>query len=142
MMRFSLDRAFVIAASLAVGVAIVVGFWAVGTPGRQRQIAADQQRWQDLTTIAGTLHQDYLADPDHYQLPKGLTAGANPTDPLTAQPYEYQRLSDRRYQLCANFDTDSRRYPLIRGAQGPAQERRDHPQGRYCLNFDVSRSPD
>ena len=120
----------------------MAGFWLVGSPSRQRSIAADQQRWQDLDTIADKLHQDYLADPSHYQLPQGLSSDASPTDPITNQPYGYQRLSDRRYQLCASFATDSRRDPLVKNSQRSDQTARQHPQGRHCRGFDVSRSPD
>lgn len=141
MINLSVNRLFALAATAAVGVAVVAGFWVLGTPGRQRAILADQQRLQDLTTIAQGLHQDYLDQPEAYRLPEALPPRVSLKDPLTNLSYEYQRLADRRYQLCATFDTDSRDYrlkPLISGDPG---QLRDHPQGRHCFEFNPSEYP-
>lgn len=142
MRPFCLDRAFALAATLAVAIGLGAGFWLVGGPGRQRAIAADQQRWQDLTTIAVNLHQGYLANTNHYRLPPELMPDGTPTDPITSQPYDYLRLSDLRYQLCASFATDSHTNARLKDPQRPYRGSRQHPQGRYCRDFDVSRSPD
>jgi hypothetical protein len=141
MIHLSFNRVFALVATTAVGAAVVAGFWVLGTPGRQRAIMADQQRLQDLTTIAQGLHQDYLEQPEQYRLPETLSTRDRLQDPLTDLPYEYQRLGDRRYQLCATFDTDSRDYrlkPLISGDPG---QLRDHPQGRHCFEFNPSEYP-
>ncbi|MGB5972844.1 MAG: hypothetical protein WBG38_05970, partial [Nodosilinea sp.] len=87
------DRAFAAAATVAVAGAIAAGFWVLGTPGRQRDIAADRQRVQDISTIAQELHNRYLnVGADNFQLPPDLEATNLQTDPLTEQPYEYKRV--------------------------------------------------
>lgn len=141
MIHLSFNRVFALVATTAVGAAVVAGFWVLGTPGRQRAILADQQRLQDLTTIAQGLHQDYQDQPEQYRLPEKLPTHDSLQDPLTELPYEYQRLGDRRYQLCATFDTDSRDYRLKPLNSGDPQQLQDHPQGRHCFEFDPSEYP-
>ncbi len=141
MIHLSFNRFFALVATTAVGAAVVAGFWVLGTPGRQRAILADQQRLQDLTTIAQGLHQDYLEQPEQYRLPETLSTRDLLQDPLMELPYEYQRLGDRRYQLCATFDTDSRDYRLKPLNSGDLRQLRDHPQGRHCFEFDPSEYP-
>lgn len=141
MIHLSFNRVFALVATTAVGAAVVAGFWVLGTPGRQRAILADQQRLQDLTTIAQGLHQDYLDQPEQYRLPETLSTRDRLQDPLTELPYEYQRLADRRYQLCASFDTDSRDYRLYTPSPRHRRQLREHPQGRHCFEFDPSEYP-
>lgn len=135
------DRAFAAVATAAVGLAIVAGFWVLGTPGRQREIAADRQRLQDVAAIAQRLHEQYLADDDSFELPATLDAIELRNDPLTNQPYEYERLGDRDFNLCAIFDTDSSTHRLSDQNSNPDAERWQHPEGRHCFEFDVAEYP-
>ncbi|MBD2114301.1 MULTISPECIES: hypothetical protein [Cyanophyceae] len=135
------DRAFAAVATAAVGLAIVAGFWVLGTPGRQREIAADRQRLQDVASIAQRLHEQYLADDDSFELPATLDAIELRNDPLTNQPYEYERLGDRDFNLCATFDTDSSTHRLSPQESNPDAGRWQHPEGRHCFEFDVTEYP-
>lgn len=135
------DRAFAAVATAAVVAAIAAGFWVLGTPGRQREIAADRQRLQDVGTIAQRLHERYLTDNDSFELPATLDASELRNDPLTNQPYEYERLSDRDFNLCATFDTDSSTHRLSSQNSNPEAERWQHPEGRHCFEFDVAEYP-
>lgn len=124
-----MDRTFAIAASVAVILAIVGGFWVLGTPWRQRQLTLDQQRIQDLMGIASILHdQSVQADQDHV-LPLSLDKRTRRTDPVTDKLYEYRRLSPVTYELCAEFATNSRHNPPAQKAGKSWQ----HPQGRHCF---------
>jgi hypothetical protein len=135
------DRAFAGVATAAVVAAIAAGFWVLGTPGRQREIAADRQRLQDVAAIAQRLHERYTADSDSFELPATLPATAPSTDPLTNQPYEYERLGNREFELCATFDTDSSTHRLSNQNSTPEAQRWQHPEGRHCFEFDVSEYP-
>lgn len=135
------DRAFAAAATVAVGLAIAAGFWVLGTPGRQREFAADRQRLQDVAAIAQRLHEQYLADDDSFELPATLEASERRDDPLTNQPYEYERLGDRTFELCATFDTDSSSQRLNNQRSNPDAQRWQHPAGRHCFEFDVTEFP-
>ena len=121
--------------------AIAAGFWVLGTPGRQREIAADRQRSQDLMAIAQRLHDQYTADDDNFELPATLDATELGNDPLTNQPYEYGRLGDRTFELCATFDTDSSTHRLQEPQNNPEAEQWQHPEGRHCFEFDVTEYP-
>lgn len=135
------DRAFAAVATVAVGLAIAAGFWVLGTPGRQREIAADRQRLQDVAAIAQRLHDQYLSDSDSFELPANLDAIDLRNDPLTNQPYEYGKLGDRDFEVCATFDTDSSTHRLNNQESNPDAERWQHPEGRHCFEFDVTEYP-
>lgn len=134
----SFDRAFASAATLAVVGGIVAGFWVLGTPGRQRAIAADRQRIQDLQAIAFELH-GRSQSPADFELPAELDDGQRRVDPLTDEPYSYQRLSESSYELCAQFDTDSSTYPLQNATQ--ENEFWQHPEGQHCFEFELGEQP-
>lgn len=137
----SFDRAFAAVATAAVIAAIAAGFWVLGTPGRQREIAADRQRLQDVATIAQRLHERYLGTNSNLALPETLVSEDMRYDPLTNQPYEYARLGDREYELCATFDTDSSTHRLSNQNPPPEAQRWQHPEGRHCFEFDVDEFP-
>ncbi len=137
----SFDRAFTGVATVAVVAAIAAGFWVLGTPGRQREIAADRQRLEDISTIAQRLHERYLGSNSNIALPNTLPAEEVRNDPLTNQPYEYARLSDREFELCATFDTDSSTHRLSNQNPTPDAQRWQHPEGRHCFEFDVNEFP-
>jgi hypothetical protein len=138
MKRFSLDQIFAIVATIVVIGGIVAGFWVLGTPGRQRLISADRQRIEDLRGIAQELYWQ-AQNQENYQLPASLSEDDLRRDPLTQQLYEYKRLTDQTYQLCAEFSTDSSTYPLGNRPQEQDRQNWQHPQGRHCFDFDVSK---
>ena len=137
------DRTFALIAAIAVAVGVVAGFRVLGTPNRQRLIAADRERIQDLRSIAWRLYEDAEKARDRGQpveLPESLSERDRTTDPITDLAYEYHRLSETAYELCAEFATDSSTYPL----STPRNERENdwrHPQGRHCFEFDLSEEP-
>lgn len=135
------DRTFAAVATAAVVAGIVAGFWILGTPGRQRAIAADRQRIGDLVAIAQNLHQNYQAQQENFQLPAQLDEDEQRTDPLTNQPYAYQRLSDTRFELCASFSTDSSTYPFSNRPRPPETRQWEHPAGNHCFEFEVTEYP-
>lgn len=137
--QVSFDKAFAIAATVAVAAGVVAGFWVLGTPGRQRAVAADRQRLRDLQSIAFDLHMRSQNQPDEFQLPAQLDPSQMREDPLTNEPYEYQRLSESRFELCAEFDTDSSSYPLQNATQ--SAEFWQHPEGRHCFELDTNQQP-
>lgn len=103
-----------------------IGFYMLGSPGRQREIEADRRRVEALQAIANGIH----ARPDT-PLPDTLQLSNLRQDPITQTPFEYHKLDENRYQLCAvfasNTTTDtSRQY----------QQFWLHAAGRQCYNLD------
>ena len=138
------DRTFALIAAIAVAIGVVAGFWVLGTPNRQRLIAADRERIEDLRSIAWRLHQDAEKARDRGQpveLPESLAERDRTTDPITNLAYEYHRLNQTAYELCAEFATDSSAYPLSQAHHDGREHNWRHPQGRHCFKFDLSEEP-
>jgi hypothetical protein len=138
------DRGFALVATLVVLASLGAGFWVLGSPDQQRLMALDRQRRQDLWGMANDLNMSKQAQlgKDKWVLPETLSVGTDQSgaprlrqDPVTQQPYEYKRLSETTYQLCAKFATDTSTYPL----RNPTQQRWwHHPKGRHCFKFNVN----
>ena len=133
-----------IVVTIVVGLAVAWGFMLVGSPSTQRLERFDEQRLQDLRTIAREI-QLMVEDPNEKgmlkeALPKTLAEAAtrardervNPRDPETGQPYRYTVKSETSYELCADFarprDWDSRVFW-------------NHPAGAHCFTIDVLDPP-
>jgi hypothetical protein len=120
------DQKYAVAASIAVLFGIATGFYMLGSPGRQREIEADLRRVEALQAIANGIH----ARPDA-PLPDALHDPNLRRDPLTQAPYEYRKLDENRYELCATFSSDNRR-----DASQPYQQFWLHEAGRHCYSLD------
>ncbi|MDJ0702283.1 MAG: hypothetical protein QNJ46_03300 [Leptolyngbyaceae cyanobacterium MO_188.B28] len=144
MSQSTVDRNFAVIASIAVVIGVVAGFWVLGGPNRQRLIAADRERVEDLRSIAWRLYQEAERDLDRGQaveLPESLEGRNSAVDPITNLAYEYRRLSQTTYELCAEFATDSGDSPLRQTPRRSEENEWRHPQGRHCFEFDVSEAP-
>ncbi len=98
-MTFRTHTAFGVAASIVVTSAIVWGFVLAGSPSTRRLERLDEQRLQDLQTIASEI-QSMVVHPDRKRelkepLPRTLDeavqrargARLSPRDPETGEPY-------------------------------------------------------
>lgn len=144
MSQSKFDRNFALMASIAVAIGVVAGFWVLGGPNRQRLISADRERIEDLRSIAWRLYQESEKAQDRGQpveLPESLEGRNSAVDPITNLAYEYRRLSQTTYELCAEFATDSSDYPLRQAPRNREENEWRHPQGRYCFELDVSEAP-
>lgn len=113
------------AAAVAVLLGLVAGFSMLGSPDRQRLIQADARRVEDLQAIQRVLQARSATAP----LPQSLSEPPlRRTDPITRQPYEFIRLDDHRYRLCATFSFESEGV-----ARDPVWY---HPAGRHCYELD------
>ena len=126
------DRNFALVSSIAVVVAGIVGFWLLGTPGQQRLKSLDQERVRNLQTIARQIENSDLPDEDKLedQLPERFNRF---TDPVTDEPYEYRKVNETTYELCATFatqSTESDRYYAI-------EQEWAHPAGRHCYEMTI-----
>jgi hypothetical protein len=128
-------------AAVAVALTAVLGLWMSGSPGMARADALDQRRAQDLQTIRqAVLHHQatFGALPDSLGALRDYGPGAHVPalrDPVSETPYEYRRLDERRYELCATFeratDTETAR------TRSPYGDFWRHPAGRACFTLTV-----
>ena len=116
------------------GALIGAGLLLTGGPEQARKERRDQERADDLGSLTRLV--DCLAGANGGRLPDGLAQTpecdwqARLVDPFTDQPYRYERITERSYQLCATFETP------------PPQTRR--PWGRDadgCVSRQYIRSP-
>ena len=133
-------KIFLALAILVVVSSVTYGIFLVGSPGSQRTLKLDERRVSDLTNIARAV-DIYWNDSD--KLPENLDALQDlrvyirsAQNPETGEPYEYRVLSEKGYELCAIFTTDSasqnQEFP-------PAFSERvwEHSTGRVCFGLEA-----
>lgn len=129
---------------LGIAILVVVSSVSYGiflvAPWDQRILRFDQRRVSDLTIISHAVNA-YWDETD--RLPENLTdlQGRrayirSAEDPESTEPYEYRVLSERGYELCAVFTTDSvdqtQEFP-------PAFSETiwEHSSGRVCFGLEA-----
>lgn len=104
---FSWSVLVLIAASIVIGIAVA------GLPQSQRLVRLDERRSSDLSAIHNQILEYWRAKT---RLPKNMTeiqsadifgSWEAPKDPLTNDPYEYRVLGEKKFELCAVFQTDA-----------------------------------
>ncbi|HEY3440978.1 MAG TPA: DUF5671 domain-containing protein [Paludibaculum sp.] len=118
-------RGFAVTALAFIVLTLGLGFMQTGTPAAQRRISEDRRRVEDLYQLAGALNNTPSGSP----LPATLEGPLKRIEPFSASPYEYHKLDDSRFELCAVFSAESR--PLPPGVQDEWR----HPKGRHCFQF-------
>ncbi len=102
---------FVYAVTGAVAVAVVAGFFVVGSPTRERDRQFDERRISDLSLIQSQVvtywqrNGELPATPD--DLRDEIGGFLVPTDPETGVAYEYTGGTERTFELCATFTLPS-----------------------------------
>lgn len=104
---------FVVAAGMVV-VALSWGLSIVGGPSQARAEKADAERARDLQKLRSYLEcrpgepvlPQSLSDTDYCP---GRRGGLTLTDPVTGDGYVYKRLSDERFEICAQFEVEEHR---------------------------------
>jgi hypothetical protein len=106
-------RAVILGVAIAVVLgAIVAGLIIVGSPGKERMRRLDERRVRDLVGITRAVNGHWARNA---RLPSSLdellgspSADVENRDPLTGQPYVYTVVGGKTYELCADFQRDSR----------------------------------
>jgi hypothetical protein len=130
----SAGKLALIGSVVVVAGAVIAGLIVSGSPLEQRLIRYDDRRVADLQTISNALLSYYRETksipPNLETLVNGWIRADLPHDPQTEDRYEYVRLSDRSFQLCADF---------IRASDSDARaEFWAHDSGRQCFTLDYS----
>src|SRR5262249_13903868 len=106
-------RAVILGLAIAVVFgAIAAGLIIVGSPGKERMGRLDERRVRDLVGISRAVNGYWTKNA---RLPSSLDellespgADVESRDPLTGQPYLYGVVGGKSYELCADFQRDSR----------------------------------
>lgn len=128
------------AAAFAI-LALIGGFMLTGSPAHQRDLRLDERRVQNLASLSSYIE---LYANNHIRLPESLDEISSEPgfnldikDPQTDKPYEYQRLDSLRYQLCAEFATDTSQYR----SRQDVQSQWSHGIGRTCFERKLDKDP-
>lgn len=102
-------KIFIVFIAVVVLAAIISGFFIIGSPQMERERLFDQRRVNDLEMIENQLTifwEDANSFPESLDdIEERLYQEDSLMDPQTNQPYEYERLSQDSYRLCATFTT-------------------------------------
>src|SRR6202042_3836133 len=97
-------------------VAIVAGFFIIGTPEQAMNYQLDEQKVNDLQTIQSDVvsywEQNGKLPASLDQLGTPLTGGTLPVDEQTNQPYQYTMESKYEFKLCATFNAATAPYVI------------------------------
>jgi len=136
-------RMTAIASAVIVLVAIVTGFFIIGSPAKQRAMRFDDQRVQDLQMIQANIithwTQKSKIPSQLSELTDSLSGFTPPLDPSTKLPYEYSRTSDLMFELCATFTYPSETNSQEKFASAPMpyggsyMDNWSHGGGRICF---------
>ncbi len=130
-----------IIASVVIALTVVGGFFIIGSPFSQRLQRLDNRRITDLQNLQSQI-VDFWINKDRLpssvdELRNELQGYIPPTDPVTAETYEYRALTPLSFELCATFASAQDEKDLGRVAYSPmgepAGELWTHAAGRACF---------
>lgn len=142
---------FLTISAIVVIAVLIFGFLKIGSPAHQRDLASDNRRVNDLSSLAQEIYNVVNPPLRHNQtstivraLPETLDElpqiyTKNPRDPVTGEPYEYRPLEGNKYELCATFATEAVEEKNT-DYYGP-RIFKTHPAGRHCFTLDASKQP-
>lgn len=142
---------FLIIAILMIVASIVWGFAILGSPRTQRLLKHDQQKINDLQSINNSIISYYSYNKflpiNISDLQKQNSYYISTTiDRQTGKPYEYIKTGDYSYEICADFNKDTKELnnrsaqvkdTYIRSLQTYGITNWDHSSGRYCFKQTV-----
>lgn len=140
-----------IAAGALVLIAIVSGFFIMGTPGEVRLVRFDNQKISDLQSIQWEIvnfwQQKQALPADLQELSDPLRGYVIPKDSQTGEEYGYERTSNSSFRLCATFNAESQGGSEASRAmyyyEGVDSENWQHGVGEICFDrtIDPERYP-
>ena len=138
MMKTTLGKTMLVAATTLVVGSIIAGVILVGSPAEGRLQQLDSARIEDLRGIV-TAMDSYWDRNERLaisldELAEDARTQVSTIDPGSAQSCEYRALDEDTYELCATFDRES---------LAPVRRNSDfwsHGVGRQCFELDVDTS--
>jgi len=134
---------FDVITGIIILITLITAFAITGSPLTIRKMKFDSQRASDLSAIQSAATEHWRikrAFPEIYNdLSKSSYTSTLPKDPETTKDYEYSRISDTSYQICANFALDNSKnaadsstyYYNTQGYTGEPYN--SHGAGRVCF---------
>ncbi|MDP2734603.1 MAG: hypothetical protein Q8P12_00155 [bacterium] len=139
MKQFFSSKAFLWIVIGAVALAVGYGFFVSGSPATQRALQFDLRRASDLQQISFAIDEYWarnaalpsalqdLQDQRYYYV-------ESVEDPETGESYEYRKVAERSYELCAVFAMES---GAVRAPLRFPSNAWEHGAGRACFELEV-----
>jgi len=108
----------------------------LGSPRTQQLLKYDQQKVTDLQEINYQITSYYTNNGVLANTLEKMTSGGYyvaKVDPQTQKPYEYQRVSDTTYKICAEFNKASDNNNNLTMPLDSYGKSWTHPLGYYCF---------
>jgi len=132
-----LPRLAAIAVSALILIAMVAGFFVIGTPKEQRARRFDEQRVEQLQAIQSQIINYWSKKQILPEKLSDLTddiSGFRPeTDPVTHEPYTYTVKGDLTFELCAEFQTEKQDTESMMYKPYYFEENWNHGIGKHCF---------
>lgn len=144
--RSSKPKLLALIVSAVILASIIYGFFLIGLPSSQRARRFDEQRANNLSVIQSEIINYWQQKGELPQslnvLRSQITGFVPPTDPETAQQYEYMTIGQSSFKLCAVFKTSSnesgpmpmRVMPAVPENWAYPQQNWSHGTGRVCFD--------
>lgn len=129
--------------SLVILASIVSGFFIIGSPMKARALRFDERRVSDLSMLQGEIinfWQQKKKLPQRLEdLKDDIRGFQPPTDPATGTSYEYKKLKNLSFELCAKFnlETSAQRKQIYRHYEQVYDQNWQHGAGRACFTRTV-----
>ena len=129
---------------------VVASFFLIGSPNQQRMERLDDIRERNLWSIQNGIdsywRENQKLPANLSELEKDIYLKEDLTDPVTDLPYEYRKVNELSFELCANFETDQlmediRNYhPKLDNYIKGEGNYSIHPIGRTCYTRTIDRA--
>ncbi len=119
--------------------AIAGGFYVVGSPNKAQDLTQDQERVTAVLNLSSAVENYHNTQGELPQSLDRLVGNTYlqslPKDPKSKKDYEYTKVDDTNYKICAEFATSAQQ---TTGSDTPPMEGiYAHPKGKYCLEKKV-----
>lgn len=124
------------AASGVIFLTILAGFAIIGTPMQQRMRKLDENRVRDLQLLQSRITTYWNTNLNTPPSLNALKTQTNTKDAETGKLYEYIRVNENEYQLCAEFSSDNNdttRYYYSETYTWATK-------GRHCFNIKIQQT--
>ncbi|MFA6257963.1 MAG: DUF5671 domain-containing protein [Candidatus Paceibacterota bacterium] len=133
-------KIWMIASAIVIILCIIWGFTVLGSPRTQQLLKYDQQKVNDLLSIENSVQNFYATKgvlPNDFDQLLAESYFVNTIDSQTQKLYEYQKTGNLTYNLCAEFNKDSKDNGNVSfdtfGNLSWA-----HPVGYYCFSKTIN----
>lgn len=134
---------FIGAVFIGIAIAVIAGFFVVGSPQKERLRRFDERRVQDLQTIQWSIISYWQSKrklPSTLQdLRNDISGFVPPADPQTGEDYGYEVKGGTQFSLCASFILSNRSPAGMPKSTPPDDyyaglQNWQHDAGRVCFN--------